>query len=108
MVRLLLLRTYEEEHLKEKIESLVEHVQKNSNDLEKLQRENERLKAERKNSKVSGAPSFIAKFGVYGDKSPAPLNKSALGGQDTTFVLNSSDINSEDRENDPSLKPINC
>lgn len=72
-----------------------------------MQRENERLKAEKKNSKVSGAPSFISKYGHYGgDKSPA-LNKSALGMTDNTFGLNSSDINTEDRENDPSLKPIN-
>lgn len=65
------------------------------------------MKAERKNSKVSGAPSFIAKYGHYGgDKSPG-LNKSALGMADNTLVLNSSDINAEDRENDPNLKPIN-
>lgn len=67
------------------------------------------MKAEKKNSKVSAHPSFLNKYSNYGmDKSPM-LNKSALGGVgDTTFVLNSSDIHSEEnRENDPTLKPIN-
>lgn len=88
----------------------MEQVQKNTTEIEKLQRENERLKAEKKNSKVSAQTSFINKFGNYNnvDKSPM-LNKSALGGNgDTTFILNSSDINlDENRENDPTLKPIN-
>lgn len=65
------------------------------------------MKAEKKNNKVSNHPSFINKYSNYGDKSPA-INKSALGGvSDTTFVLNTSDIHAEDRENDPTLKPIN-
>jgi|JI9StandDraft_2_1071091.scaffolds.fasta_scaffold276942_3 cell division protein FtsB len=49
------------------MESLQEQITKNSYELEKLQRENERLKAERKTSKATGMQSFLtSKWTGYG------------------------------------------
>lgn len=60
-------RKFEEEHRSEKMESLQEQITKNSYELEKLQRENERLKAERKTSKATGMQSFLtSKWTGYG------------------------------------------
>lgn len=42
------------------MEAMQEQISKNSSELEKLHRENERLKAEKKNAKATGMQSFLA------------------------------------------------
>lgn len=60
------------------MEALQEQITKNSYELEKLQRENERLKAERKTSKATGMQSFLtSKWTGYGAEERR-MNKSNL------------------------------
>ena len=63
MVHFYLFRNLEKDGYATKNEELKQIIAKNEKDLEKLMRENEKLKAERKNSKMGGFSGF-SKFSM--------------------------------------------